>query len=59
MSSAVFKDFMSLKKERKIKISVLFFEALVLSLFEGDLENGKAEVGRVMSVLFSDVLVIH
>lgn len=59
MSSAVFKDFMSLKKKRKIKISVLFFEALVLSLFEGDLESGKAEVGRVMSVLFSDVLVIH
>lgn len=37
----------------------MFFEALVLYLFEGDLESGKAEVGRVMSVLFSDVLVIH
>lgn len=59
MSSAAFKDFINLKKERKIKIPLLFFEALVLYLFEGDLESGKAEVGRVMSVLFSDVLVIH
>lgn len=59
MSSAAFKDFINLKKERKIKIPLMFFEALVPYLFEGDLESGKAEVGRVMSVLFSDVLVIH